>query len=386
MKTVQQNIRIGEKKRISISIESIAREFQILGDFISAQPFGTGHINDTYRVIFNQGGTPVSYIFQRINHYVFKDPPALMKNILRVTEHIRTKLQAAQVDNPSRHVLTLVPTRDGFSYYKDADGNHWRSYIFINGARTYDILLSNDQARQAARIFGRFQQMLIDLPGPPLHETIPDFHNAPVRFRQFQQSLNADPHNRVRLAEPEIDFLLEQASIFDVLPNLVEKGEIPVRITHNDTKINNVMIDDETGEGICIIDLDTVMNGLSLYDFGDLARSTLSGTAEDERNLEKVNIDILRFKAVLQGYLSTADEFLNEAEFHYLVSGAKMMTLLIGMRFLIDFLEGDHYYKIQRENHNLDRCRVQFKLVQAMIGHESEMMTLVENLQFLKKS
>jgi hypothetical protein len=361
------------------SLEFISKQFRIYGDFLSAQPYGSGHINDTYLVLFDQDGICTRYIIQRINHNIFKNPPALMENIERVTKHIRTKLEVAHVENPSRHVLTIIPTKNNRCYYKDPGGDYWRAYFFIEKAQTYDTVQSNDQAFQAARMYGKFQEMLIDLPGPPLHETIADFHNAPVRFRQFQESLKADPLNRAAITKPEIDFLIENAWIFDRLPILVEKGKIPVRTTHNDTKINNVMLDEKTGKGVCIIDLDTVMPGLSLYDFGDLARTTLSPAAEDEPDLDNVYIDISRFKAILNGYLAAAGGFLNETERDNLVTGAKMMTLLIGMRFLIDFLDGDRYYKIHREAHNLDRCRVQFKLVQSMTKHEEEMMAIVEN-------
>ena len=361
------------------NLQTISKKFRIHGDFLSAQPYGSGHINDTYLVFLDQYGICARYIIQRINHNIFKNPPALMDNIERVTKHIRTKLEVASVDEPFRRVLTIIPTKNKSGYYKDPRGNYWRAYLFIEKAQTYDTVQSIDQAFQAARMYGSFQEMLIDLPGPPLHETIPDFHNAPVRLRQFHKSLKADPLNRAKIAKPEIDFLIENAWIFDRLPILVEKGKIPVRTTHNDTKINNVMLDEKTGEGVCVIDLDTVMPGLSLYDFGDLARTTLCPAAEDEPDLKKIYIDISRFKAILNGYLAAAGEFLNETELDNLVTGAKMMTLMIGMRFLIDFLEGDRYYKTHREAHNLDRCRVQFKLVQSMMMHEEEMMAIVEN-------
>jgi Ser/Thr protein kinase RdoA (MazF antagonist) len=362
-----------------VDLEFIAKQFRVYGDFVSARPYRSGHINDTYLVVLNQGGLPVSYIFQRINHHVFKRPPELMDNITRVTGHIRAKLESAGVEDPFRRVLTVIPTREQLSYCKDKGGNYWRAYVFITGAHTYDTPISNEQAFQVAYAFGKFQEMMVGLPGPPLHETIPDFHNAPVRFEEFRHSLKSDRRGRAKLAGPEIDFLTEHAGLFAVLPGLVKKGKIPVRITHNDTKVNNVMLDDETGEGICVIDLDTVMPGLTLYDFGDLARTTLCDAAEDERDLRKVEINISRFEAILKGYLSAAGGFLNKTEVSHLPTGAKMMTLLIGMRFLIDFLDGDHYFKIQREMHNLDRCRVQFKLVRSMIEQETEWSRPIPN-------
>jgi Ser/Thr protein kinase RdoA (MazF antagonist) len=364
-----------------VDLESIARHFRVYGDFVSARPYHSGHINDTYLVVLNRGGLPVSYIFQRINHHVFKNPPELMDNIIRVTGHIRAKLESAGVAAPSRRVLTVIPTKEQLSYYLDDGGNYWRAYVFITGAQTYNTPISNEQAFQAAHAFGQFQEMLIDLPDPPLHETIPDFHNAPVRFEEFRQALKTDRCSRAKIAGPEIDFLSQHAGLFDVLPGLIKKGKIPVRITHNDTKVNNVMLDEKTGEGICIIDLDTVMPGLTLYDFGDLARTTLSDAAEDEGDIRKVEINISRFEAILKGYLSAAGGFLNETEIAHLPTGAKMMTLLIGMRFLIDFLDGDHYFKIQREMHNLDRCRVQFKLVRSLSELEPELSALIRTIQ-----
>lgn len=358
---------------MTYNIEATTNRFQVYGDFVSAQSYGSGHINDTYRIVFNQAGSAVPYIFQRINHHIFKDPPRLMDNIQRVTEHIRRRLIDAGVKDPSRRVLAVIPTKNGQSCYQDADGNYWRAFFFIAGAQTYDTIHSNEQAYRAAYAFGKFQEMLIDLPGPPLHETIPDFHNAPVRFKQFQASLKADRCSRAKLARPEIDFLLEQAPLFDLLPDLVAKGEIPVRITHNDTKINNVMVDEKTGEPVCIVDLDTVMPGLSLYDFGDLARTTLCEAAEDEIDLHKIEIDITRFKAIKQGYLAAAAGFLNQTEIEHLVTGAKMITLLIGMRFLADFLDGDRYFKTRREQHNLERCRVQFKLVRSIMMNQDKL-------------
>jgi len=360
-----------------VELESIAQKFRVDGEFLSARPYRSGHINDTYLVVLKRGGQPVPHIFQRINHHVFKKPPQLMDNIIRITGHIRAKLISTGATDPARRVLTVIPTKEQRNYYLDRESHYWRAYMFITGAQTYNTPISNEQAFQATFAFGKFQEMLLDLPGTPLHETIPNFHNAPIRFHEFRQALKNDRFGRAKAAKPEIDFLLEQAGLFDTLSGLVKGGKIPVRITHNDTKVNNVMLDDETGEGICIVDLDTVMPGLSLYDFGDLARTTLCDAAEDERDLQKVEINLSRFEAIAKGYLTAASGFLKKTEIAHLLTGAKMMTLLIGMRFLTDFLEGDHYFKIQREDHNLDRCRVQFKLVRSLIKHEQEITDLI---------
>ncbi len=256
-------------------VGSVAREFQIYGEFVEAAPYGSGHINDTYRAVFNQAGTPVRYILQRINHNIFKNPVALMENIQRVSSHLAGKL-SGQPDF-LRRALTLIPSRDGRSYVLDRDGNYWRAYLFIEKAHTYDAVESPQQAYEAAKAFGRFQKSLTDLPQPRLHDTIPDFHHTPERFIALEKAIATDAANRAQLARPEIDFALRHKGITSVLLD----ANLPERVTHNDTKLNNVMIDDATGEGICVIDLDTAMPGLVLYDFGDMVRTTTSPAKED---------------------------------------------------------------------------------------------------------
>lgn len=361
-------------------LKSVAQAFALIGDFFDAAPYGTGHINDTYAVVLDQGGTRVRYIFQRLNRRVFPDPPRVMENIERVTGHLRARIEESGARDATRRTLTLIPTRQGRSYWVDDAGWHWRAYIFIEKARTYDTLEHPSQAYEAARAFGRFQRMLADLGGPPLNETIPDFHNGPKRTRDFERALEADVVNRAARARDEIDFLRRHAAVFDVLPGEVEAGRIPIRSTHNDTKINNVMIDDETGEGICVIDLDTLMPGLSLYDFGDMVRTSTCRAAEDERDLSKVELDLAMFEQVARGYLSEAAAFLNESEREHLVLGGKMITLIIGCRFLTDYLAGDVYFKVRREEHNLDRCRTQFRLVESIDRQEEKMRSLLAGI------
>jgi aminoglycoside phosphotransferase (APT) family kinase protein len=303
-----------------------------------------------------------------------------MENIIRVTRHIRQKLEKQDIpqEEINRRVLTVMPTREGESCYLDSRGNYWRAYIFIEKARSHDVLQSLEQMHQVAYKFGEFLAMLQDLPGPPLHETIPGFHNGPKRLKDFQEALACDPHNRAQTAGTEIDFLLARASMFDVLPGLSRRGKIPQRVTHNDTKVNNVMLDETTGQGVCVIDLDTVMTGLSLFDFGDLARSTLCPSAEDEQDLTRVSVQLPRFEIILKGFLAGTGQGLNRTEQDYLVFSTRLMTLMIGMRFLTDYLLGDVYFKIHRSGHNLDRCRRQFKLVQSIMDHEDEMTALIE--------
>ena len=271
-----------------------------------------------------------------------------------------------------------MPTREGAGFLQDEGGDFWRAYLFIEKARTYDQLTDPSQAYQAARAFGAFQRQLTDLPGGPLNETIRGFHDGPARFAAFQDVLDEDPENRALEAKAEIEFLTRHAGLFEVLPGLVREGRIPVRSTHNDCKINNVMIDDATGEGISVIDLDTLMPGLALFDFGDMVRTSTCRAAEDERDLTKVVMDPAMFEQVLEGYLSTAGGFLNRDEIDHLPFAGKLITLIIGTRFLTDHLAGDRYFKIHRPGHNLDRCRTQFKLVESIAGQEEALMTLTE--------
>ena len=355
-------------------VRAIARHFQITGDFVDAAPYGSGHINDTYCVNYDQGGRPVRYIFQRINHNVFKTPAALMENVQRVTTHLAAKV-AGQA-GASRRVLTLIPAHDGRGWYVDSEGSHWRVYIFIEQARTYDAVQSTGQAFKAAQAFGRFQTLLADLPAPRLHDTIPDFHHTPKRFAALEKAIAADTANRAKLAQAEIEFALRHKPVCGVLL----EANLPERVTHNDTKFNNVMLDDQTGEGICVIDLDTVMPGLALYDFGDMVRTTTSPAREDEKDLSKVQMQFPMFEALARGYLSTAAGFLTPAEKKFLPFAGKLITFEIGIRFLTDYLSGDVYFKVHRDGHNLDRCRTQFKLVESIEQQEEAMSRLVAGI------
>jgi hypothetical protein len=356
-------------------IRAVARNFEISGQFLSAEPYGSGHINDTYRAVFDQGGTPIRYIHQRINHNVFKNPAALMDNITRVTTHLHSKL-ADHVDR-TRRALTLVPARDGRSFHRDEHGDYWRTYVFIENARTYDAVGSTTQAFHAARAFGEFQRLLADLSSPRLHDTIPDFHNTPKRFMALESAVEADAMNRANQAKAEIEFALSRKP----MTNVLLRAGLPERVTHNDTKFNNVMLDNATQEGICVIDLDTVMPGLALYDFGDMVRTTTSPTLEDECDLTQVRMQFPMFQALVEGYLSAARGFLTKGEREYLTLSGKLITFEIGMRFLTDYLGGDTYFKVHHEGHNLDRCRTQFKLVESIEQQEELMQRLVECLQ-----
>jgi Ser/Thr protein kinase RdoA (MazF antagonist) len=354
----------------------IIKQFQVFGDFISSERYGSGHINETYKVVMNVSGQPVLYLAQRINHNVFKNPALVQENIQRVTRHIASKLDSNDPD-ASRKTLTLIPTLDNKTCYHAPDGSWWRIYLFITQAQTYDVLTSEDQAYVVGRAFATFQNQLADLPAPRLNETIPFFHHTVKRFEAFQSALQADAFNRAKEVKPEIDFLEKRASHYSRLLDLQAKGIIPERITHNDTKLNNVMLDDVTGAGICVIDLDTVMPGLVHYDFGDMCRTGTAATAEDERDLSKVESRIEMFRAIANGYCSAAT-FLTPAEQAELAFSARLITLTIAIRFLTDYLSGDTYFHISRPGHNLDRCRVQQKMVLSMEEQSDAMEKIIQ--------
>jgi hypothetical protein len=360
--------------KLKHDVRQVARQFQIYGEFRSAGPYGSGHINDTYCTVFDQAGSPVRYILQRINHRIFPNPVQLMENISRVTAHLGGKV-AGEFDF-SRRVLTLVPARDGLYFSRDGDGNYWRTYLFIEQALTYDAVESTRQAYEAARAYGRFQKLLADLPAPRLHNTIPDFHHTPRRFTALENTIQADVANRASLARREIEFALRRKALCGVLLD----ARLPERVTHNDTKFNNVMLDNSSGEGICVIDLDTVMPGLVAYDFGDMVRTTTSPVKEDELDLSRVTMQFPMFEALLRGYLSSAAGFLTREEKQHLGFAGKLITFEIGLRFLTDYLAGDTYFKIHREHHNLDRCRTQFKLVESIEDQEDSINKLIESV------
>ncbi|MEO7299762.1 MAG: aminoglycoside phosphotransferase family protein, partial [Verrucomicrobiota bacterium] len=326
-----------------------------------------------------QGGTKVRYIHQKINKSVFKDARGLMENVMRVTSHIRKKLEKAGGDNITRRCLTVVPTREGDSFYCDGSDECWRTFVFVEGVQTFESVQNPKQAYEAGKAFGNFQNLLVDLPGGRLVETIPDFHNTRKRFNALADAVSKDHLNRCQTARTEIDFALQHENIVDVLLNALAKGKIPERVTHNDTKFNNVMLDVENGKEMCVVDLDTVMPGCVLYDFGDMVRTTTSPTLEDERDLSKVRMQMAMFKKLARGYLTAAGEFLTPAEKSFVAFSGKLITFTIGLRFLTDHLMGDTYFRIHRPGHNLDRCRTQFKLVESIEKQEEAMQKYVDN-------
>lgn len=341
----------------------VSADFAFGGKVLSATPYGSGHINDTFLVLIEAAPNPRRFVLQRINHHVFKQPDLLMENVERVCAHAHAKLRAAGASDAHRRALRLIPTLKGKSWHVDDAGNRWRCYDFIEGATGHDVVRSAAQAEAAAKAFGAFQALLADLPGGRLHETIPGFHHTPGRYARFQAALAADTHGRAASAVPEIAFALARAHEVSVVVDALRDGTLPERVTHNDTKLNNVLLDDVTQEGVCVIDLDTVMPGSALYDFGDLVRTSTSPAAEDETDLSKVTMQLPMFEALVRGYLASARGFLTPREKELLPFAGKLITFEIGLRFLTDWLEGDTYFKVKRPSHNLDRTRTQFKLV-----------------------
>lgn len=332
---------------------------------VSCERYGSGHINDTFLVVCKQKEKEKRYILQRMNHEVFKDPVGLMGNVDGVTRFLRKKIVEHGGD-PDRETLNLVPTVEGNVFYHDSNGNYWRAYLFIAGATCYNLVEKPEDFYQSGKAFGHFQRMLADYPAEELVETIPGFHDTPKRFETFKQAVAADVCGRAAMVQEEIQFVLDRAEDMGVAKDMLSAGKLPLRVTHNDTKLNNIMIDDVTGEALCIIDLDTIMPGLSIFDFGDSIRFGANTAEEDETDLNKVSLSLPLFEIYTKGFLEGCDGSLTEAEKRMLPMGAKLMTLECGIRFLTDYLQGDTYFKIHREHHNLDRTRTQFGLVADM--------------------
>ena len=328
-----------------------------------AERFGAGHINDTFAVW--AADRSKRWILQRINTDTFTDPAGLMENVTGVTAYLRRQIIERGGD-PDRETLNVIPTLDGKPYYTDTEGGAWRAYIFVEGTVCLQKVENERDFYTAAETFGNFQNQLAGYPAATLHETIARFHDTPNRYANFEKALAADVMGRAKDVGPEIAFIRAREADCRVLVDQLAAGVLPLRVTHNDTKLNNVLIDQATGKGICVIDLDTVMPGLSAYDFGDSIRFGANDCAEDEPDQSKVHFSLHLYKVFAEGYLAAAGSAMTEAERRSLPWGAKLMTLECGIRFLTDYLEGDHYFKISRPAQNLDRARTQFTLVQGM--------------------
>ncbi|MBO5130454.1 MAG: aminoglycoside phosphotransferase family protein [Oscillospiraceae bacterium] len=346
----------------------VLKQFQLDSPAVSSDRYGCGHINETYLVVTESGRR---YILQKISNRAFPDVAGLQENISAVTRHLHTK-----ISNPYG-ALTLIPTLDGLDYYHAGENSDWRVYDFIEGSLCLQAPETPEDFYQSAIAFGTFQQQLEDFPAETLHETIKNFHNTPDRFRIFKEVLAKDVMGRAKDVQPEIDFVLAHEEVGKKLTAMLAAGELPLRVTHNDTKLNNVMLCEKTRTPLCVIDLDTTMPGLSAYDFGDSIRFGAATAAEDEKDLSKMTINLDLFRIFTRGFLKACPG-LTENERKVLPLGALTMTLECGTRFLTDYLDGDHYFGIHRPEHNLDRCRTQFKLVSEMEAKWDEMAKIVE--------
>lgn len=360
-------------------IKHILPKFSFSGVYSDARELTSGNINNTYHLTYDENGIKKEYTLQHINKYVFKKPAEVMLNIERVTTHLASSYAAAGID-PSRRVLTLIPTTDGNTLFQDAEGNYWRAYNYISGASAYDAPQKDAHVFETGRAFGEFQRMLSDFPADVLYPTIPDFHNTTRRFYGFVASVAADNAGRVRKIDDEIEFIFERRRMMGEIVRKLESGALPLRVTHNDTKINNVLIDDATDKAICVIDLDTVMPGSSLYDFGDAIRFCASTAAEDEADLSKITLDMDAFRLFTEGFLSEVNGFLSPEELHNLPLGVLVITCELAMRFLTDYIDGDLYFKVRSPEHNLIRARAQMKLLTEMEQKRDQMQKIVDEL------
>ncbi|MFO7853223.1 MAG: phosphotransferase enzyme family protein [Bacteroidota bacterium] len=342
-------------------LENVFSRFNAEGTYLDGYTFGTGHIHDTYKIETETGYR--DYLLQKLNNNIFQDIPALQENIYRVTSHIRSKLVKEGEEDIERKCLTVIKSRDGKTWYRDKKGDYWRMFFFIPDHRSYDVVQNTCHAYEGGKAIGRFQSLLADLPGPRLNETIPNFHNVEKRLETFHDVLKDDPVSRVDRVTEGINFVLKREEEMKTILKLGRQGKIPLRITHNDTKFNNILFD-ENDRALCLIDLDTVMPGYIHYDFGDSLRTAANTAAEDEEDLSKVGIDTEIYEAYTRAYLKQVENVIGKKEIDYLVYGPPLMTFIMGLRFLTDYISGDIYYKIHRPDHNILRSRAQFRLVE----------------------
>ena len=358
------------------NLRSVIEAFAFPGELVDCAEIKTGHINLTCRLAFSDGGAKREYILQRINTFAFKKPEEVMENVTLVTDHLRRAIESRGLD-PENRVLRVIPTKAGRPLHYDAQGGAWRAYNFITHAHCVDTVESPDQFEIVGRAFGDFQGMLSDFPIERLHDTIPHFHDTPQRVENFEASVSKDVAGRVKDAVDEIAFVRARALAMGRIVRMIEEGSLPLRVTHNDTKCNNVMVDDHTGEALCVIDLDTVMAGSALYDFGDAIRFGASTAAEDESDLSKVRLDMDLFRAFSEGFISRTAGGLTRVELENLALGALVMTYEVGLRFLTDYLDGDVYFRTDYPEHNLVRARCQFRLLEDMEAHKDDMDAIV---------
>lgn len=352
-----------------MQIPAVAYAFQMDGRPVSCAPYGNGHINKTYLIATDTGA---EYILQNINQYVFPHPDEVMENVSAITNFIRAK------DPDPRHTIHFLPTQEGKYFHLDDNQKYWRMYSFIGGF-CLDIPETVEDFYQGALAFGRFQTQLSDFPAESLYYTIPNFHNTVDRYRLLRQSMQKDPHGRLAHIQPELEYIFSQEELACTLQRLLEAGQLPLRVTHNDTKLNNVLLDRNTRKALCVLDLDTVMPGLSLHDFGDAIRCGAATADEDTADLEKMTLDLHLFEVYTRGFLETATA-LTEAEIRYLPLSAFVIAIELSSRFLKDYLDGDLYFSIQYPDQNLRRARAQLKLAQDIHQKLDQMEAIVASV------
>ena len=352
-------------------LRSIVSQFIDKKDNVEIMPLGKGHINDSYKVVANEN----EYVLQRINHHIFQNAPELQNNIFRVTRHIREKLEEKGVAEIDRRVLSLVPALDGALYYKDSSGDYWRLMDYIKESKSYDEI-NPELAYRAGMAFGEFQKMLADLPGDPLFETIPNFHNIESRLETFRQSVRADKAGRLNEVADLVNEIEERAGAMCKPERMHREGRLPKRTNHCDTKVNNILFD-HNDQVLCVVDLDTVMPGYVLSDFGDFIRTGANTGAEDDKELDNISVDLAIFEGYTKGYLENAASFLTDIEIEHLAFGAKLLTYMQMVRFFTDYIDGDTYYKIAYPDHNLVRTKAQFKLLKSLEENFDEMQRIV---------
>lgn len=355
-----------------------AAAFSLSEDIISVEAFGSGHINDTYRVT-TRNTIGKTFLLQRINHHIFQNVDGLMLNIKHVTDHLKTKIAHLPIEIQESRVLTIIPTKSNDLYHLDEDGDYWRMFILIDGTKSYDVVETTTQASEGGKAFGQFQLQLADLDATQIVEVLPNFHNIQFRLDNLRKAIAADSQGRVDGVKDILEFIFSREERMRTILDLASKGDLPLRITHNDTKFNNVLLD-QNDQAQCVIDLDTVMPGYVAYDFGDAIRTIINPVEEDEKDLSKIVLNIPLYAAYAEGYLNEAKEFLTDFEVHSLLEGVFLLPYMQGVRFLTDYLEGDHYFKTKYDDHNLVRTKTQLKLVEEMERQEEELKTAISSV------
>lgn len=361
-----------------MDIKILSEHFLIYGDFKEAKPFGNGNINDTYLVSYRQAGLNARYIIRKINKYVFKKPEIVVNNSVNISAHIKNELLKSGEENISMKTMTFVKSRDNKYFVTDENDDYWCAVLYFEGAYTIDYVQNAEQAYKAAYAFGNFQKLIINADVNKYGETIPGFHNLPSRIEALKNAVAADVAGRVKEVSAELDEVEKNMGISEQFTKLINSKELPVRITHNDTKINNVMLDKTTYEGLCVIDLDTVMPGIILNDFGDMVRTSTSPVTEEEKDFSKVYLQIDIFEALTKGYLKPLSNIVTKMELNNLVFGAKLIVFEQAVRFISDYIAGDVYYPVAYETNNLVRAKNQFALLNSILRQETEMEKIVQ--------